>query len=162
MMRNRISSSGLRQDSNSSLRGRNGFEFNQELTPAVRVSDNSGIETLCACTGAACIRSPNDLSNITSLAGAQEFSTYLFVEAEEGGQIDLSGVTEITGTSQGSGSRRGIQILADGTNSQVDLSSLISFTNSAPNPDSRLATVDGGTILADNLTIIEGVEVDLQ
>ena len=100
-----------------------------------------------------------DLSNLNSLEGSSQPFSYLFVEALEGGFIDLSGTTEITGPAGGSGNRRGIQIEADGLNSQVDLSSLGSFSNSAADPDSSLSALNSGTILAANLTNLDGVDL---
>ena len=102
-----------------------------------------------------------DLSNLTELTGSGQAFSYLFVEALEGGQVDLSGVTQITGPGGGTGNDRGIQILANGTNSEVDLSSLTSFTNDAPDPDSKLTVANAGTIVLDNLTTLNGVDVEL-
>ncbi|MEM9219728.1 MAG: hypothetical protein AAGD25_36045, partial [Cyanobacteria bacterium P01_F01_bin.150] len=100
-----------------------------------------------------------DLSNLTSITGTIQPITYHLIEALDGGTIDLSNVTEITAPDGGSSNLRGVQVLADGANSQVDLSALTSFTNDAPEPDSKLSVLSNGSILVSQLATLLGVDL---
>ena len=102
-----------------------------------------------------------DLSNLTSIEGTIRPITFHLIEALEGGKVNLNSVAEITGPEGGSGNDRGVQVLADGNNSEVDLSALTSFTNDATEPDSKLTARNSGTISADNLTTLDGVDIDI-
>ena len=62
-----------------------------------------------------------ELPNLATLTGATGNNSQLFINALEGGTIDLSGLTEIDG---------GVtQLLADGSGSVVDIASLLTGDN---------------------------------
>ena len=89
------------------------------------------------------------LPNVTNVVGNARRNGYLRIEALDGGRVDLASVLGMTQPYDGAdpGAPRGIQVLADGTNSVVELSSLASFQDLAATPGSRLEARNGGTIL---------------
>ncbi len=89
------------------------------------------------------------LPNVTNVIGNARRNGYLRIEALDGGRVDLASVLAMTQPYDGADATapRGIQVLADGTNSVVDLSSLVSFQDLAATPGSRLEARNGGTIL---------------
>ncbi len=92
-----------------------------------------------------------DLSNLSTLTGSTAFDAAVIIETLDGGQVDLSSVTSIPdGT---------LHVLADGTGSVVDLSALVSFTDSTG--DSRLEAHNGGVVLIPNLVTVIGVTIDI-
>ncbi len=97
-----------------------------------------------------------DLSSLTTMTGAWEGYTYrddrLYLRALEGGKLNFSGLTEITS---------GVtDIVADGSNSLIDLSNLTQFIDNDNNP-SQLVASNGGTILVPILTTLDGVNLNL-
>ncbi|HOY57194.1 MAG TPA: hypothetical protein PK640_03535 [Verrucomicrobiota bacterium] len=89
------------------------------------------------------------LPNVTNVIGNARRNGYLRIEALDGGRVDLASVLAMTQPYDGGDptAPRGIQVLADGTNSVVDLSSLVSFQDLAATPGSRLEARNGGAIL---------------
>ena len=93
-----------------------------------------------------------ELPNLTTLTGGTAQGSEVFINALEGGTIDLSELTEIDGGAT--------QVLAEGTGSILDLSSLTSFNaNSIPSASSRMEARSEGAITADNLTSMERVNL---
>jgi hypothetical protein len=74
---------------------------------------------------------------------------YLDVHGIEGGKLDLSGLETIT-----SGAT---VIYADGNNSVVDLSNLTSWSDDQPETSS-LSVANGGTVILDKLTTLQGID----
>ncbi len=142
-----------------------GFDVNDGVTLALPAAtsythDTSKINndrTLKA-TGASSVL---DLSNLTSFTGANSGGALsdVFVEALDGGEVDLSGVLTISGNAGGSGNPRGIQFTADGTSSTIDLATATTFSDPATNSSSLLKAVDSGTINAPLLTTLFGVDL---
>jgi hypothetical protein len=92
-----------------------------------------------------------DLSALTAIT-VSGVLVDLHVEALNGGHIDLSGVTTISGLS---GSLGGTQILADGLGSLVDLTNLTSIVDG----DGSLQARNSGTIESPNLSSLTGVSL---
>jgi len=101
------------------------------------------------------------LPNLITIKGSTQAFTYLNIEALDGGRVDLAGLGSITGPAGGSTNVRGVRVLADGVGSTIDLTSLTGFTNSAAGPDSRLAALNGGTIINPVLTELVGVDLPI-
>ena len=78
-----------------------------------------------------------DLSNVTSVVGGG-FIRALNVNATNGAEVDLSGVSDISGGA--------VNMLSDGAGSLVDASSLQSFNDSNNNRTSTAEAVNGGVI----------------
>jgi hypothetical protein len=74
---------------------------------------------------------------------------YLDIHAIEGGKLDLSGLETIT-----SGAT---VISANGNNSVVDLSNLTSWNDDQPETSS-LSVTNGGTVILDKLTTLQGID----
>ena len=89
------------------------------------------------------------LPNVTNVVGNARRNGYLRIEALNGGRVNLPAVLTMTQPYDGAEPSvpRGIQVLADGTNSVVDLSHLVRFEDFAATPGSRLEARNGGTIL---------------
>ena len=103
------------------------------------------------------------LPHLTNVIGDGMYNSYVVIEALAGGRVELPAVAQMTQPYNGGYSSypRGIQVLADGTNSMVDLSGLVSFADQAPVHGSWLEARNGGTILAGQLVALSGVEVRL-
>ena len=105
------------------------------------------------------------LPNLTNVIGNSSYSGYVIVEALAGGLVNLSNVVAISQPCLLDGNQnsyaRGVQVLADGTNSVVDLSALVSFVDVAPLHASRLEARTGGTIWMGKAASMDGVEVRL-
>ena len=101
------------------------------------------------------------LPHLTNVIGDGMHNSYVVIEALAGGRVELPAVAQMTQPYNGGYSSypRGIQVLADGTNSMVDLSGLVSFADQAPVHGSWLEARNGGTILAGQLVALSGVEV---
>ena len=98
------------------------------------------------------------LPNVTNVVGNPRRNGYLRIEALNGGRVDLSSVVTMTQPYDGSDATvpRGICVLADGTNSVVDLSGLERFDDLAATPGSSVVTRNGGTILLPKLAQLTG------
>ncbi|MCZ8190493.1 MAG: Ig-like domain-containing protein, partial [Microcystis sp. LE19-338.1B] len=92
-----------------------------------------------------------NLSSLKTMTGATSggWYYYLDVHAIEGGKLDLSGLETIT-----SGAT---VIYADGNNSVVDLSNLTSWSDDQPET-SALSVANGGTVILDKLTTLQGID----
>ncbi|CCI03457.1 Calx-beta domain-containing protein [Microcystis aeruginosa] len=101
-----------------------------------------------------------DLSSLTTMTGATQISYnywgligdgyILYLQALDGGLVDLSGVQQITS---------GVtQVLSDGSNSIVDLSSLTSWVDNDPGDTSAITVSHGGTVILDKLTTLQGID----
>lgn len=96
-----------------------------------------------------------DLSAIVNLSGDIGWNGRLYVEALNGGTVDLSSSTILT--------TGNILVTADGSSSVVDLSAMTNLL-SAPgfqSPHSLLEVHNSGTIIAPNLTNLEKVDIEL-
>ncbi len=94
-----------------------------------------------------------DLSSITTLSGGTFIRTF-FVTATNGGEVDLSGLTEITGGAT--------WIESQAAGSEIDLSSLVTFNDTNGNRSSRIDDRGGGTIVTPSLASLDGIDVFLQ
>ena len=97
-----------------------------------------------------------ELGSVLTMAGSGGAGAFgdarTRVEAFNGGVVDLSGVTEITGANT--------NVIADDPGSVVDFSSLGSWA-AALRERSSLGATDGGLVLAASLSEISGVTVNL-
>ncbi|AFZ49599.1 Ig-like domain-containing protein [Dactylococcopsis salina] len=114
--------------------------------PQVTSYEGTNFDTSIRATGGSNI----DLSSITTLSGGTEYKDELFIEAING-TINLSNLTDITG-----GATR---VLADGTNSNIDLSSLNRFADDNGYTYSQVNALNGGTIQTPNLDSLNGVSL---
>lgn len=117
--------------------------------PAVSFSGNSGSDSRFTANGTG---STINLPELSVLSGGQFIRTH-YIEATDGGAIDLSGLTQITGGAT--------QIVATGASSQIDLSSLTTFVDTNGNRGSLLEERSGGSILARNLVSLSAVTLKL-
>jgi hypothetical protein len=108
-----------------------------------------------------------DLSSLQQITGATG-AGQLTIEAQAGGEIDLSGLIEIVDPEAGSGQGRATRITAEGESSLVNLASLQSFQDRTPvtgigwGPGySALIARNGGEIVAPVLTSLSAVEIQL-
>jgi hypothetical protein len=87
--------------------------------------------------------------NLTNVIGNSRRDGYLRIEAVSGGRVNLGTLRTCTQTYDGNSpaNARGIQILADGAGSVVDLHNLQLFQDLASTPGSRIEARNGGTIL---------------
>ena len=108
-----------------------------------------------------------DLGNVASITNGQRYNTHLNLQAMSGGQLRLGAVTTIVDPSSGDVRYRSVDVVADGPQSRVDLTSLTTFSDpyagstASENLFSTLATRNGGTIHAPNLRTLIGVNVSL-
>jgi len=107
------------------------------------------------------------LSNLQQITGSTGVGQ-LAIEAQAGGEIDLSGVIEIIDPEVGNGQGRAIRITADGESSLVNLASLQSFQDRTPvtgigwGPGySALIARNHGEINAPLLTALTAVQIQL-
>ncbi|MEM8679379.1 MAG: Calx-beta domain-containing protein, partial [Planctomycetota bacterium] len=94
-----------------------------------------------------------DLSAMATMSGGGFIRTH-FIDAESGGLVNLSGLTEITGGAT--------HILADGMGSRVELPILTTFTDTNGNRSSLMSPSAGGTIDAPLLTTLTSVDILVQ
>ncbi len=94
-----------------------------------------------------------DLPNVTSISGSplNEFGT-LSIEGVNGGYVNLANATTITG---------GTRITASGTNGEVDVSSVFTFTDTNSNSTSSLTTFSSGRIRMPNLVELDEVNLSV-
>ncbi|MCA9262275.1 MAG: hypothetical protein KDA60_00440 [Planctomycetales bacterium] len=106
-----------------------------------------------------------DLGNVQTIANSTNYASVLSIEALAGGRLNLGSAHHIEDTQAGDTRRRAIDIRATGSNSVVDLSSLMAMTDTwgvGSAGDGRWSTLvaeDGGTVVAPNLTILDGVHL---
>ncbi|MEX2673531.1 MAG: hypothetical protein WD294_15645 [Phycisphaeraceae bacterium] len=93
-----------------------------------------------------------NLSNVTTMVGNTFASTRLNINAVNGGEVDLSALTEVTGGK--------VSFTADGAGSQIDLSQLTSIDHGG-NLNSILEATDNGVIIAPNLTHLYRTNLNL-
>lgn len=92
------------------------------------------------------------LSNLTYITGGTAYDADLTLQAVSGGLLDLSSVENIVDPSTGDTSYRRIRVVAQGTNSRIDLSSLASFVDvngtseTGPGEWSDLIEANGGVV----------------
>ncbi|MCA9078785.1 MAG: Ig-like domain-containing protein, partial [Planctomycetaceae bacterium] len=92
------------------------------------------------------------LPNLTTISNGTGNEWDFYLEALQGGKLDLGAVTEIIEPNSGDVRNRSVQVKAEGVNSAVDLSSLQNFVDvyafetSGFGEYSRLHATQGGTI----------------
>jgi hypothetical protein len=94
-----------------------------------------------------------NLSSVTSLAGGPSTGAELFIQALEGGQVNLSAATDVTAGAA--------QILANGPGSVVDITAMTTFNDTNGNATSSIRALDGGTVLMPNLADLNAVNLTL-
>ena len=97
------------------------------------------------------------LDNVVTITGSAATGRDLFIEGITGGHVDIRGVTTLT--VPGTGFNGTIQVLADGSNSVVDLTSATSFIDNGANTLSKLEQRNSGDIIAPDLTTLVNVTV---
>ena len=117
-------------------------------------------------SGAESVLSLPNLEKITNSGTGSNWDIYL--RALDGGQLDLSSVTEMVDPNSGNQTARSIQVKADGQDSVVKLNALQSVsdytayeTGDYNGEYSRLEPVNGGTIELGSLTTVTGVYIPL-
>ncbi|MEM7536848.1 MAG: Ig-like domain-containing protein [Chloroflexota bacterium] len=114
-------------------------------------SEGSGFFTDLRAEGAGSVL---DLSNVTTMVGNTFVNDHLGIEAAEGGRINLSALTEITGGN--------VKVTSGGANSLIDMSSLTSFIRTSQG-SSFLYALDNGAIQLNNGQLtLNAVNVALQ
>ncbi len=94
-----------------------------------------------------------DLSGVTQLEGATFPSTSVRIQGLGGGVVDLSNLQQVTGG--------GISIVAEGTDSRVEVQNLTRLLRTGSNTGGVLRARDGGVVQANSLTSIEGARIEL-
>jgi len=102
------------------------------------------------------------LSNMTNVTSSPYWWSFLQIQAAAGGRIELGAVVQMSNAYWGDATyTRGIQVLADGTNSVVDLSSLSQLINPVPAGGSSLLATNGGAILDGAVRTLSGTTLTL-
>ncbi|MCA9120590.1 MAG: hypothetical protein KDB11_10425, partial [Planctomycetales bacterium] len=111
--------------------------------------------------------------NLTTVSNGTSANQDFYIQALQGGRIDLPSVTEIIDPNSGTQDGRSIRLKADGANSVIDLSSLQNFVDyhawelheeQSYRDDgeySWLETVQNGTIELGALTSVRGVYIPI-
>ncbi len=108
--------------------------------------------------------------NLVRISNGTDRYQDVFLEALDGGRLDLSAVTELLEPNSGDQRGRSIRVKAQGAGSVVDLAALERFTNhtvgslghDGGNPEyCRLEALEGGTIELGSLTEVRGVYIPL-
>ncbi len=109
-----------------------------------------------------------DLSGLTSLINGTHYAARLYVDAVDGGVVDLGGVTEILDPNEGDFRLRSVDVTADGAGSRIELDSLINFIDyrgyESGDRDGRWSTlteVNGGVINVPQLDFVTGVAISM-
>ncbi|XZE56605.1 carboxypeptidase regulatory-like domain-containing protein [Planctomycetaceae bacterium SH139] len=138
--------------------------------PGVSSSTNLSGDLVWRATGTGSVLS---LPNLTAINNGTESKQDIFLEAKDGGELLLPQVSEIIDPNSGDQRGRSIQVLADGVDSRVDLSSLRSFLDYSSgsltggfedriDPEySRLTASQGGEMVLGHYVTIRGVYVPL-
>ncbi len=106
-----------------------------------------------------------DLRNVNSITGSPALRTTLNIEALNCGTVDLRGVVSIADPLGGDTRGRAIRAQANGLNSLVDLTALVSFTDSAPDSVSGypgysgLLATNSGTIQTPVVSVVSTAEI---
>ena len=108
-----------------------------------------------------------DLNGVTSIRGGTHYRSRLSILARAGGMVDLASTREIIDPTEGNTRQRSIGLEASGDGSQIVLASLETFIDRDvarhfvfdAGLHSRLVAAAGGSIHADLLTEIRGVEL---
>ena len=109
----------------------------------------------------------SDLRNLPKLTNGATRHDDILIDANLGGQIILSGVTQIVDPNAGDATGRSVRINADGLGSLVDLSALQSITDLFPSGDaadggySIISATNSGTTRIPALTSAEGLHLSL-
>jgi hypothetical protein len=99
-----------------------------------------------------------DLPNLQTITGPTAGNSHLYIRALEGARTNLSGLERISvSTGVNTGYAWGVQVLADGAGSVVDLSGMTDFLDNGQVPNSWISQVNGGQVLADALTTAAGL-----
>jgi hypothetical protein len=106
---------------------------------------NSNLGTHFQATGSGSVI---DLSNLTSLTASQ--SATFTVDAQNGGKINLVQVDTMVGN---------VRVTANGNDSDVDLSSVTSFTNPVNSSNGALVTVNGGRVRMPGITSLDKIDL---
>ena len=106
-----------------------------------------------------------NLGKLTRLSNSTAPSIHLTVEATHGGRVDLQSVQQIVDPTDGSNYDRSIGLIADGAQSHIDLTNLVSMTDSfafdgGGATASFMRSTRGGTITTTLLTTLNGVQLD--
>ncbi len=108
-----------------------------------------------------------DLRNVLSVTNGTGISDAIFVEALAGGLVDLRATVQMVDPNAGDTRYRQVVVTADGVNSRVDLSSLVSMTDAwggslgGHNLWSQLIARNHGTIHVPILTDLSAVALSL-
>jgi len=102
-----------------------------------------------------------DVSGLTAIVNGNHYNADLSIEALAGAVVDLGGVTEIRDTESGDTRVSRVVAYADGAGSVLDFSALTTFTDHNTDEYSALYAVNGGEILAPNLTGLQAVSLTL-
>ncbi len=108
-----------------------------------------------------------DMPALRAITGGGFYNNRHFVSAQSGGTINLPALKTIDDRAEGDTRQRSIELDATGTNSIIIVSALTQFIDRDVNPNSgfnaglysRLSATVGGSILANQLIDIRGVEV---
>ena len=127
------------------------------LPSLTNYSGGSGSSPILQASGAASVL---DLPVLQTVQGPSEQFQTLTIQALGGGHLNLSGVqTIITPANTYGQLARGIAVLANGTNSLVDLSGLTYFGDAGVPSTSFMQVTNGGQILVPNLQNLVGVSL---
>jgi hypothetical protein len=107
-----------------------------------------------------------ELPNLEGITGGTYYNNRVFIQANSGGVVDVSRVRQIADLYDGDMRHRSIDVLAEGGDSQVFLTSLTSYSDRSAYDfgDGRYSTLAvraGGTVQIPNLTSAHGVNLEL-
>ena len=100
-----------------------------------------------------------DFPNLQTIQGPVQSYQTLTIQALQGGYVNLSNVQSITQYNGGGGNGRGVNILADGADSVINLSRLTYFGGDGWCSTSEMQVSNSGQILVPNLQNIVAVSV---
>ena len=125
-----------------------------ELTLAAAESYSNSIDDRWIADGAGSLLSLPSLLSIKNGTGDNHDMT---ITARIGGKINLGSVSQIVDPAEGDTDNRGVFVTADGPQSEVDLSSLVSFTDAGADQQSSITANNFGTVIIGNSTLLENV-----
>jgi RHS repeat-associated protein len=143
-----VSATGTTTLSGGSLLAESGAQLTLPNAASYSNPSSGGDGTTLEATGA------NSTLSLPALTAFGTLNSDLTVEALERGQTLLASLTSI------SANPNNVLIAADGTNSEIDISSLTSFSGSDigfGTPGAELSQTNGGTILDGNVTTLKAV-----
>ncbi|MCA9172251.1 MAG: hypothetical protein KDB23_31515, partial [Planctomycetales bacterium] len=102
-----------------------------------------------------------DLSSVLDVVGTSRDLTSLVIEADAGGYIDLGQLRRASIPNDRDNRRNGIQFIATGPGSQIDLSVFNDFVDDSifGGPDSTLEVHDGGEVRAPGITRLKNIGI---